>query len=126
MRGCTCRGPLLCLRCASLAERAGVLTPPTVVPAVSEAVFMAAVVKLAKEHGWSVYHTHDSRRSPSGFPDLVCVRGHVCLAWELKSADGIVTLQQAHWLQLLGQVTQVEAGVWRPAEWEAVVQRLRD
>jgi hypothetical protein len=96
-----------------------------VVPAISEKAFQAAVVRVAKGYGWSVYHTHDSRRSPSGFPDLVCVRDQVCLAWELKSADGVVTLAQAHWLRLLCQVTRVEADVWRPEEMATMVERLR-
>jgi hypothetical protein len=94
-------------------------------PALSERAFQAAVVRVATSYGWACYHTHDSRRSPSGFPDLVCVRDHVCLAWELKTADGVVTLQQAHWLRLLGQVTQVEAGVYRPEDWAIIVTRLR-
>jgi hypothetical protein len=98
---------------------------PPAPPAITEAAFQAAVIRVAKSHAWTVYHTHDSRRSPSGFPDLVCVRDHVCLAWELKSADGIVTLRQAHWLRLLSAVTQVEAGVYRPEEMAQMVERLR-
>ena len=53
------------------------------------------------------------------------VRDHVCLAWELKSAEGILTLQQAHWLRLLSAVTRVEAGVWRPEDMPALIERLR-
>jgi hypothetical protein len=98
------------------------LEPP---PLLSEAAFQSAVRRVAKGYGWSVMHVHDSRRSPSGFPDLLCVRDHVCLAWELKSAEGIVTLQQAHWLRLLSAVTQVEAGVYRPEEMAQMVERLR-
>jgi hypothetical protein len=100
-------------------------TPPVGPPAISEAAFQAAVIKVAKACGWAVMHVHDSRRSPAGFPDLFCVRGDRALAWELKSADGIVTLQQAHWLRLLGQVTRVEADVWRPEDWSSIVERLR-
>jgi hypothetical protein len=99
---------------------------PVAPPALSEAAFQAAVLRVAKGAGWSCYHVHDSRRSPAGFPDLVCVRDHVCLAWELKSADGVLTLQQAHWLRLLGEVTQVQAGVYRPEDWSTLVARLRD
>ena len=29
----------------------------------SEAAFQAQVVRWAETHGWTVYHTHDSRRS---------------------------------------------------------------
>jgi VRR-NUC domain-containing protein len=100
-------------------------------PAISERAFQQAVLRVAKDCGWAGYFTKDSRRSPSGFPDLVLVRPPTAtqpgtaLFWELKRADGIVTLQQAHWLRLLGQVTQVEAGVWRPEAWSTLVERLR-
>jgi hypothetical protein len=100
-------------------------TPGRVRPHVSEAVFQAAVVRVAKEAGWAAMHVHDSRRSPAGFPDLILVRDNVQLCWELKSADGVVTLAQAHWLRLLGQVTRVEADVWRPDEMAMLVERLR-
>ena len=39
-----------------------------------EADFQAQVVKLALLLGWKVYHTHDSRRSREGFPDLILIR----------------------------------------------------
>jgi hypothetical protein len=100
-------------------------------PAVSEAAFQAAVVRVAKSCGWAAMHVHDSRRSPAGFPDLVLVRPPsatqpgTALFWELKSADGVVTLAQAHWLRLLCQVTRVEADVWRPEEMATMVERLR-
>jgi hypothetical protein len=106
-------------------------TPGRVRPHVSERVFQSAVVRVAKEAGWAAMHVHDSRRSPAGFPDLVLVRPPsathpgTALFWELKSADGVVTLQQAHWLRLLCQVTRVEADIWRPEEWDSLVARLR-
>jgi hypothetical protein len=100
-------------------------TPGRVRPHVSERVFQQAVLRVAKEAGWAGYFTKDSRRSPSGFPDLILVRDNVQLCWELKSADGIVTLQQAHWLRLLGQVTRVEADIWRPDEMAMMIERLR-
>ncbi len=42
-----------------------------------EKPFQAQVVELARLSGWLTYHTHDSRRSQSGFPDLVLVRAPV-------------------------------------------------
>src|SRR5690606_30920215 len=38
-----------------------------------EAVLQAQVIKVAKGLGFLAYFTHDSRRSPSGWPDLVLV-----------------------------------------------------
>jgi hypothetical protein len=98
---------------------------PPAPPAITEAAFQSAVVRVAKSYGWAVMHVHDSRRSPAGFPDLLCVRDHVCLAWELKSIDGVVTLAQQRWLEVLGQVTHVEAGVYRPEDMPTMVERLR-
>jgi hypothetical protein len=125
MRGCTCRGPLLCLRCASLAQRAGVLAPP-VVPVVSEAAFQAAVIKLAKDCGYLVYFTKDSRRSPSGYPDLCCAKaGAPLILAELKTDVGACTKAQEAWLAALAGSTGVVAATWRPSQWSEIVTMLR-
>lgn len=70
------------------------------------------VVALAKQLGWMVYHTYDSRRSQPGFPDLVLVRG-VVLYRELKAVNGVLSPEQKAWLQCL-RVAGADAGVWRP------------
>jgi uncharacterized membrane protein len=67
MRGCTCHGPALCPWCTALAQRAGVLAPVEA-PALSEAAWQAAVVRMATAAGFMCYHTWDARRSPSGWP----------------------------------------------------------
>lgn len=59
------------------------------------------------------YHTHDSRRSPSGFPDLVCVGPRGVLYRELKRQNGKLTKAQEAWLAALTAAGQ-DAGVWRP------------
>ena len=88
---------------------------------VSERAFMAAVVRLAKQYGWTfTYHTYRSTRSPSGFPDLILCHkdpGHACYAIELKTDTGQVTPAQAAWLEALSRCTGVVAEVWRPAIW---------
>ena len=81
-----------------------------------EADLQATVVKLARTLGWYCYHTHDSRRSAPGFPDLVMVhpRSGALLFAELKSATGRVTPEQDQWLRALA--VRGVAFVWRPRE----------
>ena len=86
-----------------------------------EKVFQQAVVTLAKLNGWLVYHTHDSRKSEPGFPDLVLVhpRGQ-CLFVELKSETGKITKAQGAWLEaLLGVKGRPRTYLWRPADWRS-------
>jgi VRR-NUC domain len=76
----------------------------------------AAVVELARRLGWLVYHTHDSRHSQAGFPDVCAVRRRRLLFAELKAADGRVTFEQDAWLSEL-TLTDAEVYVWGPDEW---------
>ena len=93
---------------------------------VSEKAFMQAVVQLARQQQYLVYHTWSSKRSPEGFPDLICARaGSPLLAIETKTDVGQVTAAQASWLAALGQCTGVAAEVWRPADLQTIVERLR-
>jgi hypothetical protein len=133
MRGCTCRGPALCPQCRSLAERAGILPPP-VVPAVSESVFQRAVMRVAREAGWTfLYHTYKSTKSMGGFPDLIlCHRDahlepgrYPVLAIELKTDEGQLTKAQEAWLAALAGSSGVVSAVWRPSMWSEMVERLR-
>ena len=98
---------------------------PQVQP-VTEKAFQAAVIRLAREHGWLCYHTHDSRRSLPGYPDLTLVHPtrHVALWSELKVPGGSLTLQQAHWLHALGQVRETAACVWTPEDMADIRMRL--
>ena len=98
----------------------------------SEKAFQSAVVRLAKQYGWLAYHTFDSRRSPSGFPDLVLAPGptchndpRLCYAVELKTETGQVTLAQQAWLEALAGCTGVVAEVWRPSQLQEIIERLR-
>ena len=81
-----------------------------------EADLQAAVVKLARMLDYLCYHTHDSRRSAPGFPDLVMVhpRSGVIVFAELKSATGRVTPEQDQWLRALA--VRGAAFVWRPRD----------
>lgn len=90
----------------------------------SEAAFQSAILALAQLAGWRVYHTHDSRHSPAGFPDLVMVRGRRLVFAELKSGRGKVSAAQQQWLQALAGVPGAEVRVWRPADWPAIEREL--
>lgn len=96
---------------------------------ITERAWQGAVVRLLKQHGYAyVYHTFDSRRSPSGFPDILAVHetvGHPCYALELKTDTVHLTPAQAAWLAALAGCTGVVAEVWRPADLERIVQMLR-
>lgn len=74
----------------------------------------AAVVELARMLGYLTYHTHDSRKSAPGFPDLVLVhpRSGALIFAELKSATGKVTREQDEWLRALA--LRGVSFLWRP------------
>ena len=88
--------------------------------AISERQFQAQVIALARLAGWTWYFTHDSRRSPAGFPDLILVRGGQLVAAELKRERGRLTDPQREWLTLLGAVPGVIAECWKPSSWARV------
>jgi hypothetical protein len=83
---------------------------------ITEAQLQTAVLELAALFKWRHYHTHDSRRSAAGFPDLVLVRPPDVLYVELKSDKGRLTPEQTAWLQDLEKAGQ-EVHIWRPADW---------
>lgn len=92
--------------------------------AMTEAELQAEVIELAKTYGWLHYHTHDSRRSPRGFPDLVLVRNGRLVFAELKKESGQQTPQQREWGRMLREVEMetmrhhcdaVWVFLWRPS-----------
>lgn len=141
MRGCTCRGLTLCAWCTALAERAvgsgvpgsrglgGGDTPGIARLPLSEKAFMSAVLRVAKQHDWLCYHTHDSRKSAPGYPDVTLARlpgpgrpGEVIWA-ELK-VEAPLTIEQERWLATLSHVQHTEAHLWRPADMPVILARL--
>lgn len=90
---------------------------------VTEADFQQTVIDFAKLRAWSVYHTHDSRSSAAGFPDLVLARPPQLLFVELKTEAGMVSQAQKEWVQVLNSCDKVMATVWRPRQWD-VIQRI--
>ena len=77
----------------------------------SERVLQAHVIRMAHALGWLCYHTHDSRRSAEGFPDLTLARGKRVLFAELKAERGRTTEAQDRWLMELP-----DAYLWRPRD----------
>lgn len=92
--------------------------------AVTEAELQANVLELADRRGWLSYHTHDSRRSAAGFPDLALVRGDRLVFAELKREGRYPTPAQRTWLAALGQVAGVESYLWRPSRWSDIARVL--
>lgn len=91
----------------------------------SEREFQRAVLRLAGLFGWTPYHTHDSRRSNPGFPDLVLVHPRRGVVYaELKSEKGRPTEDQERWLALLREAGQ-RAYLWRPSSMDEVAKVLQ-
>jgi hypothetical protein len=96
----------------------------------NEKDFMASVVYEARLHGWMVYHTYDSRRSPAGYPDLTMVRGNTILFWECKTdkKSSRLTPAQGEWLHALSVAGDdapiVDARVIRPSDTEEIIKVL--
>jgi len=84
----------------------------------NEGDFMESVISAALALGWQVYHTHDSRRSRDGFPDLVMIRGESMLVFELKGdrKGAVPTPAQLGWIAAFKGVRYIEADVKYPRD----------
>lgn len=89
----------------------------------TEREWQSQVVQAARLMGWTAYHTHDSRRSEPGWPDLALVRDRLVMA-ELKTDTGRLSAAQERWLSLL-TAAGVEAHVWRPRDIDQVLDVLK-
>jgi hypothetical protein len=94
---------------------------------ISEKKFLQQVIELAKIYHWEYYHTFDSRHSAAGFPDLILIRvedkGRIVVA-ECKSEKGKVTVFQDKWIKMFRDCG-VEAYIWRPSQWDEIVECLK-
>ena len=88
----------------------------------TEKAFQAEIMAALKACGYMVYHTHDSRRSAAGFPDLMCVRPGECFFAELKSERGRVSVEQQEWIDALREAGQV-VHVWKPSD-RPIIEKL--
>lgn len=90
-----------------------------------ETPFQTQVIELAERCGFYVYHTHNSRRSKAGFPDLTMIRPPRVVFAELKRGKGgRVTPDQADVLALLHRCPGVETYLWNPNDWSEVCEVL--
>lgn len=88
----------------------------------AEKVAQASIVELATLLGWLVYHTHDSRRSQAGFPDLVLVRERVIFA-EIKRVGEQPRPSQVEWLNGLSRAG-AEVYVWTWDDYDEIARIL--
>ena len=103
-----------------------------VAASMTEEQLQGNIIALCKTLRLAVYHTHDSRSSTKGFPDLVIANGRRLYFAELKNAKRNMTTEQEIWLSWL-RVTGVDGPVktflWRPQDWlngsvEAVLREM--
>ena len=103
---------------------------------INEAALQAAVIELARLHGWLVMHQRPAQVRPGrwitpttgdiGFPDLVLAhpsRGVIFA--ELKTAVGRVSAEQQKWIATL-KAAGCEVHVWRPSDIQTIRQRLEN
>lgn len=102
----------------------------------TEAMFLAQVTDLAMFRGWVFMHIQPGLnergryRTPvsgslgPGWPDLILIRGSQIMAVELKAEGKYPTPIQKRVLSVLQQAL-IEVHVWKPSDWDAIVERLR-
>jgi len=108
--------------------RLSVATPAErVLGDITEARFQRQVLELLKLRGWLTYHTHDSRRSNSGYPDITAVRRGRILFIELKTRKGRTSPMQETWLSELRHCSEgtVTVTVARPQDWDVLLRITR-
>jgi hypothetical protein len=101
---------------------------------ISEKMFTAQVIQLARWHKWRVAHFRPAmtkrgrwvtavQGDGAGFPDLVLARNGRLIFAELKSAKGKLTKEQIQW------AVAIEPGaaffVWRPADLDRIEEVLK-
>ena len=93
----------------------------------SESEFQTELVKVAKRIGYRAYHTHDSRRSDPGWPDLVLAhrRTQRVLFVEFKTDSGQLSDDQAFWCGILA-AAGLEVYIWRFRDWDKALAILAE
>jgi len=106
-----------------LLQRAETDLPP---PSLTHKAFQAAIVRLAKAHHWKPHFTVNSRKSPSGWFDLVLARpGDPLVIAELKVGKDPLSPDQEDWWRILQAVPGIEVYVWHgPGDFPGIEARL--
>jgi hypothetical protein len=93
---------------------------------ISEKDWRQQIVTLCKLLGYDVYFTWNSRHSPAGFPDIVAVNPikKRLIVSELKVGKAKLTPFQEKWIQHFKDCG-IEAYIWRPSQWEEIVECLK-
>jgi VRR-NUC domain len=99
-----------------------------------ERSFEAVVAEVARLAGWRCVHFRPSRTQHgwrtavaydgAGWPDLVLVRPPRIIFAELKSSSGKLSDRQADWLSVLRLLPGVEVCLWKPEDWDSIVEIL--
>lgn len=101
------------------------LTDADALDAIPEAEMSARLVEAARWGGWRVMRIVDARKQVAdGWPDLTLVRAGEMMALELKTAQGALRPGQAEWLEALDAVPGITARLVRPADLNALIDRL--
>ena len=91
---------------------------------VSEKRFQSWVLRIAKNNGWTSYHTWNSMHSAKGYPDLHMLRGTRQVFAELKREKGKTTESQDDWINKLQKIKTNEVYLWRPSDWREIEETL--
>ncbi len=106
--------------------------------AITETEFQAQVVRAARMFRWMVSHMTLPQRSEPGVPDLLMVRPPRVIFAELKSETGRLDARQRYsprtgralpnqkdWKDALEGCIGVEYFLWKPSNWDEIVEVLR-
>lgn len=97
---------------------------------ISEKQFLEQVIDLAKLSGYEfIYHVLEqrnfARRTSAGFPDLIITRDGRLIVVELKTEKGQPTPEQYFWLLEFLKIPGTEVYLWKPSDWEEIIEVLR-
>jgi hypothetical protein len=102
---------------------------------ITEKIFQATVIDMARTYGWIVGFTYDSRMSEPGEPDLRMVRPPRMIFAELKTLKGKLTkgrlsqsgrwmTGQDEWGDALTLCPGIEYYLWRPDGLDGEIERI--